>query len=149
MWFYPSNDPRELPPLVLAYVGDAVYELYVRSFLVAQGKLKVNKLHQETTGLVNAGAQARYLHQMEDILTEEEKGVARRGRNVKTTHVPKNADMIDYHLSTGFEALIGYLFLAGQEERLNRIMGELFKLAYSIDSQGKEAPDSQEKAAKR
>lgn len=133
MWFYPNNDPRQLPPLVLAYIGDAVYELYVRSFLVAQGKLKVNQLHQESTALVNAGAQARFLHQLEDFLTDEEKGIARRGRNVKTGHVPKNADMIDYHFSTGFEALIGYLFLTGQEERLNKIMADLFNTAKSAD----------------
>ncbi|MGI6605719.1 MAG: Mini-ribonuclease 3 [Peptococcia bacterium] len=126
MWFYPKSEPRELPPLVLAYIGDAVYELYVRTHLVAQGKLKVNMLHHASTALVNAGAQARFVHLLEDVLTDEEKGIVRRGRNVKTNHVPKNADMIDYHLSTGFEALIGYLFLAGQEERLEQIMAVLF-----------------------
>jgi ribonuclease-3 family protein len=83
-------------------------------------------LHHASTALVNAGAQARFVHLLEDVLTDEEKGIVRRGRNVKTNHVPKNADMIDYHLSTGFEALIGYLFLAGQEERLEQIMAVLF-----------------------
>ncbi|HOB82759.1 MAG TPA: Mini-ribonuclease 3 [Peptococcaceae bacterium] len=125
MWFYPQQEPRELSPLVLAYIGDAVYELYVRSFLVSQGRVKVDQLHREATALVNAGAQARCFHRLEELLTDEEKNIVRRGRNAKTSHVPKNAEMIDYHLSTGFEALLGYLFLTGQEERLKALITRL------------------------
>ncbi len=122
MWSHLKKEPRELSPLVLAYIGDAVYELYVRLSLVSRGNLKVKQLHKESISLVNAGAQAGFLHRLESILTEEEKAIVRRGRNVKGTHVPKNADVIDYRLSTGFEALIGYLFLIGQEDRLQEIM---------------------------
>lgn len=127
MWAYPEKDFGELSPLVLAYVGDAVYELYVRLHVINQGAAKVDKLHQQSTSLVNAGAQANFLHQVECMLTDEEKNIVRRGRNVKGMHVPKNAEVLDYRLSTGFEALIGYLFLAKKETRLKEILEYLFQ----------------------
>lgn len=127
MWVYPEKDFGELSPLVLAYVGDAVYELYVRLYVINQGAIKVDRLHRQSTALVNAGAQANHLHQLECILTDEEKNIVRRGRNVKGLHVPKNAVVIDYRLSTGFEALIGYLFLAKKEARLEEIMSYILK----------------------
>lgn len=127
MWAYPEKDLGQLSPLVLAYVGDAVYELYVRLHVISQGAAKVDKLHQQSTSLVNASAQANFVHQLEGMLTDEEKNIVRRGRNAKGMHVPKNAEVLDYRLSTGFEALIGYLYLAKKEARLQEIMEYIFK----------------------
>ncbi|MGI6145564.1 MAG: Mini-ribonuclease 3 [Peptococcia bacterium] len=134
MWGELRKNPKELPPLVLAYVGDAVYELYVRLHLVNKGMLKVDKLHHHATSLVKAVTQADFLHQLESVLTEEEKNVVRRGRNAKGAHVPKNVGVVEYRLSTGFEALIGYLFLSAQEQRLQEIISYL--LQRNEDEQG-------------
>jgi ribonuclease-3 family protein len=142
VWGELRKNPKELPPLVLAYVGDAVYELYVRLHLVNKGMLKVDKLHHHATSLVKAVAtslvkavtQADFLHQLESVLTEEEKNVVRRGRNAKGAHVPKNVGVVEYRLSTGFEALIGYLFLSAQEQRLQEIISYL--LQRNEDEQG-------------
>jgi len=120
-------NPKELPALVLAYIGDAVFELFVRQYLINQGMVKVDKLHHHATSLVKAVAQADFLHQLEGMLTEEEKNIVKRGRNAKGTHVPKNVGVIEYRLSTGFEALIGYLFLSEDEVRLQEIITYLFQ----------------------
>ncbi|MCL1848388.1 MAG: Mini-ribonuclease 3 [Clostridiales bacterium] len=109
---------------MLAYVGDAVFELYVRSRLVASGD-KVKQLHREAIRLVSANAMAEYYRTIETNLTDTEAEVLHRGRNVKS-HRVKSAGVKQYHLSTGFEALVGYLFLSGQEERLEEILGILF-----------------------
>ena len=122
MWTYPQADPAGMPSLVLAYVGDAVYELYVRIFLINKGTGRVKKLHEKASFLVNAAKQADFLHRLEGILTEEEKSVAKRGRNAKGNGVPRNASVVDYRLSTGFEALIGYLFLLRREERIKELL---------------------------
>jgi len=127
VWGELHINPKELPPLVLAYVGDAVYEVYVRLHLVNKGMVKVDKLHHSAISLVKAVAQADFLHQLESVLTEEEKNVVRRGRNAKGTHVPKNVGVVDYRLSTGFEALIGYLFLSAQEQRIQEIITYLLQ----------------------
>lgn len=111
-----------MPSLVLAYVGDAVCELYIRLYLIDKGLGKVNNLHKEAAKLVNASNQADFLQKAEHLLTEEEKQVAKRGRNAKTGHVPKNADVIEYKLSTGFEALLGYLFLLNREDRIKELL---------------------------
>lgn len=116
-------------PLVLAYVGDAVFEQYVRMRLVG-GKYKdAHDLHMKSVRYVKASAQALMVKQLEEILTGREKDVVRFGRNAHTNTVPKNADIIEYHAATGFEALIGYLKLSGQEERLNTIMDKAFEIA--------------------
>lgn len=122
MWTYPQGDPREIPSLVLAYIGDAVYELYIRTFLLNKGTSRVQKLHGETSSFVNAAKQADFMHRLEDILTEEEKSVARRGRNAKGSHAPKHADIVAYRLSTGFEALLGYLFLLRRRDRIKQLL---------------------------
>jgi ribonuclease-3 family protein len=121
VWVYPDKRAEELPPLVLAYIGDAIYELYVRLYLVKGGMEKVNGLHKKASSLVNASEQAVYYHKLDNVLTEDEKNIARRGRNVKGSHVPKNSGVQEYRLSTGFEALVGYLFLKGKDERLMEI----------------------------
>lgn len=116
---------RLLNSLQLAHVGDTVWDLLVRTRLIYQGK-NVRNMHKEAIACVNAGAQARALERMLPLLTQEEADVARRGRNVHPHHAaPKNQDAIDYHQATALEALVGYLYLTGQEDRLL----ELFRLS--------------------
>lgn len=115
-------NPGELPSLVLAYVGDAVYELAVREYLVTQGMVKVNKLHREAVRYVRAHAQAQALFAIEGNLSEEEGAVVRRGRNAKSATIPKNADVIEYRHATAFEALVGYLYLQGNHQRVKGVI---------------------------
>ena len=113
---------NELSPLTWAYVGDAVYELYIRENLVNNSKLKPNKLHIESIKYVKASAQAEILKKLEEELTEEEMSVVKRARNTKNHHLPKNADVNDYMYSTAFEGLIGYLYMTKKEKRLKEIL---------------------------
>ncbi|HIV02455.1 MAG TPA: ribonuclease III [Candidatus Aphodoplasma excrementigallinarum] len=114
--------PGQYGPLALAFVGDGVYELYVRTRLMRAGSLQANKLHRLATQYVKAGAQAASVRAILDKLSEEEGAVYRRGRNAKSATVPKNADVAEYRMATGFEALLGYLYLSGRAERLREIM---------------------------
>lgn len=123
-----AEDIAMLSPLQLAYIGDAVYELLVRTYLLKK-KLPVKELHKSTIKYVKAKAQADIVHVLEDILSEEEKGIVKKGRNAKTNTMPKNADMIDYKYATGFEALMGYLYLLGEDNRIT----ELFEVVSSIE----------------
>ena len=116
------NDAKLLSPLVWAYVGDSVYELFVRTKLTNKSNAKPHKLHIESIKYVKAKAQADILKRIQDNLTEEEKDIARRGRNTENHHVAKNANVADYSQSTGFEALIGYLYLTKQDERLEEVL---------------------------
>ena len=120
----PKNiaDVNTMSPLTWAYIGDSVYELYVREFLVNTTKLKPHKLHLEAIKYVKAKAQAEILEKIEEKLTENEKEIVKRGRNAENHHLPKNATVQDYMYSTGFEALIGYLYLTKQDERLIEIL---------------------------
>jgi len=111
-----EKELRAYSPLVLAYVGDAAFELEVRTHLVEAGNRKVKDLHKDTVAVVQAGSQARIIRQIYDALSEEEQNIVRRGRNTKS-HPPRNAVVQEYRLSTGFEALLGYLYLKGDEER--------------------------------
>lgn len=115
-------DPRALSPLVLAYVGDAVFELHVRERLVRRGLGKVNELHREAVGVVRATAQAQTISRLMDSLSDEEKDIVRRGRNAKGGPAPKGAEIQEYRYSTGFEALLGYLYLSGQRARLAELL---------------------------
>lgn len=117
------EDIRMMSPLQLAYVGDACYELMVRTFLLDKN-LSVNILHRETIKYVKAEAQSKIVHELEDVLTEEERAIVKKGRNTKSHSNPKNANLIDYKYATGFEALFGYLYLTGEDSRLE----EIFKL---------------------
>ena len=116
------KDVQMLSPLVWAYVGDAVYELYIRTNLVNESNAKPHKLHVESIKYVKAAAQAENLRKIDEILTEDEKDVVRRGRNVQNHHVAKNASVADYAHATAFEALIGFLYLTKQDERLHEIL---------------------------
>ena len=127
-----ERDPNGYSPLVLAYLGDAVYELVIRTRVVNRGNTQVNKMHRMTAGLVKAEAQAKMYMLLEEELTEEEQAVYRRGRNAKSATMAKHATMRDYRMATGFEALMGWLYLNGRQERLTELvslglkkMGEL------------------------
>lgn len=111
-----------MSPLVWAYVGDSVYELFIRTHLVETTKLKPHKLHIETIKYVKAKAQANILERLQDTLTDKEKEIVRRGRNAENHHLPKNAHPEDYMYATAFEGLIGYLYLSEQKERLEEIL---------------------------
>ena len=111
-----------MPPLTWAYVGDCVYELYIRTKLVNETKLKPHALHIEAIKHVKAQAQAETLKKIYDDLTEKEQDIVRRGRNAENHHLPKNANVQDYMYSTAFEALIGYLYLTKQNDRLKEIL---------------------------
>lgn len=119
-------DINMLSPLTWAYVGDAVYELYIRTNLVNTTKLKPHKLHIESIKYVKAKAQADILKKIENDLSEEEKDIVRRARNAENHHLPKNADPADYMYSTAFEGLIGYLYLTKKDERLKEILNLCF-----------------------
>ena len=115
-------DVNLLSPLTWAYIGDAVYKLYIRTNLVNKTKLKPHKLHIESIKYVKAKAQADILKELMEILTDEEKDIVRRARNAENHHLPKNADPEDYMYSTAFEGLIGYLYLCKKDERLNELL---------------------------
>ena len=116
-----------MSPLTWAYIGDAVYELYIRNHLINTTNLKPNKLHREAIKYVKASAQAQTLENLQEILTDEEKEIVRRGRNTENHHLPKNANLRDYTYATAFEALIGYLYLTKQEKRLNEILQKILE----------------------
>lgn len=118
-------NPEELSPLVLAYIGDVVYELYVRVLMVERkGIFGVKALHNETVELVKASYQADFFHEIENSLTSEELKIFKKGRNSKSP-VPKSAAVSDYRCSTGLEALIGFLYLKNDEKRLLEIFEKL------------------------
>lgn len=124
-----EQDVNQMSPLVWAYIGDAVYEEYIRNYLVINTRYKPHKLHVEATNFVKASAQANILKQLEDILTEDEKEIVRRTRNTKNHHLPKNANVQDYMYATAFEGLIGYLHLTKNKERLEEILELSIKYA--------------------
>ena len=111
-------DVRTYSPLVLAYIGDAVYELMIRSKVINHGSMQVNKMHKHRAALVKASAQAQLIKALQEELTEEELAAYKRGRNAKSATMAKHATMIDYRMATGLEALVGWLFLTEQYARL-------------------------------
>ena len=115
---------KEINVLVLAYLGDTIYENYVRKYLILKGIAHVDLLQKEAVSYVSAKNQAKYLQEMidKDFLTEDELNVVKRARNYKTTSHPKSCDIITYKYATGLEALIGYLDLDNKKERIDEIM---------------------------
>lgn len=111
----------EVSSLALAYIGDAVWELFARNHVLKSGIRRPKELHTATTRYVSARAQARLAAELWDELCEEEQAVLKKGRNAKPGHVRKNADVLDYRHSTGFEAVIGYLYGSGKLERLEEV----------------------------
>lgn len=120
--------PQSLPPLILAYIGDAVYELYVRKHLMRKVLVPLPKMHRQAVEYVRASTQAMLVQEMDVFLTDAEKDVIRRGRNAKSGHGPKSANIIEYRYSTGLEALIGYLYLQGEEPRLEAVLGLMMNI---------------------
>lgn len=114
----PEPDLKNYSPLTLAYLGDCVYEVAVRTMVVYQGNTAVNKLHRESSRLVKASAQSSLIRSIKEELTEEEMAVYKRGRNAYSPTRAKNASMSDYRRATGFECLVGYLYMKKEYERL-------------------------------
>lgn len=130
-------DAKQLNSLALAYMGDAIFETYVRRHLLYSGKVRPNQLHRTGTKYVSAKAQCQILFQMMDdkVLDDEELAVVMRGRNAKSGTVPKNTDVQTYHYSTAFEALMGYLYLTAKNERLEELIRKAF---YYVDERKEE-----------
>ncbi|SFF01036.1 Mini-ribonuclease 3 [Alteribacillus iranensis] len=126
---YGKVDVKQLNALALAYMGDSVYDLYIRQHLILSGRVRPHLLHRSAVTFVSAYAQAKVLHTLieENWLTEEEEAVMRRGRNAKSGTIPKNTDQGTYRYSTAFEAVIGYLYLLNKEKRLEEM------ISYAID----------------
>jgi ribonuclease-3 family protein len=116
------TDVNQYSPLVLAYIGDSVYEVFIRTLLVSKGNAPVYKLHKQSVTFVKAKAQSDIIHSIMDKLTEEEQEIVRRGRNAKSGTIPKNADVAEYKYATGFETLMGYLYLKKDYGRLTEIL---------------------------
>ena len=123
----PAGLPIEqLSPIVLAYIGDAVFEVYVRQYLIAGPARKPHDLHKAATRRVAAAAQARLLQQWAPLLTDEETDIVRRGRNAKSGQPPRNADPGDYRQATALECLVGYLYYRGRRDRLEQLMAAAY-----------------------
>ncbi len=127
--FLKINRPKEeielMSPLTWAYIGDAVYELFIRNKLINETNLKPHKLHIEAIKYVKAKSQAEKLNEIYEFLTDEEKDIVRRGRNTQNHHLPKNSNVQEYMYATAFEALIGYLYLTKQHSRLKEILDKI------------------------
>ncbi len=108
--------------LALAYIGDCIFELFVRTKIVSRGNDKANHYHQKTIHYVNAAAQTEMMQRIKPLLSAEEQAVFRRGKNAKSFSPAKHQSLHDYHIATGFEALMGYLYLSGQQERLSELV---------------------------
>jgi len=115
---------NQYSPLVFAYIGDAVYEMMIRTVVVNEGNMQVNKMHRMAKDLVKATAQAEIFYAIENLLTEEELSIFKRGRNAKSATKAKNATINDYRVATGFEALIGYLYLKKDFKRMTDLVSE-------------------------
>ena len=115
-------EPSLLSPLVLAYIGDSVYEMFVRVTLVSNVDSSVHKLHTEATEYVRCESQADVIRNIYDMLSEKERSIVKRGRNAHSGYVPKNADVVEYRYATGFESLLGYLYMSREFDRLDYIL---------------------------
>ena len=122
-----EEDMRTYSPLTLAYIGDAVFEIIVRTLVVEKGQKSANALHRHTTMIVCAQMQAKLVDAVFERLTEEEQDIYRRGKNTKIHSSAKNASLGDYRKATGFEALCGYLFLKDETERIMQIVRQAFE----------------------
>ena len=120
---FTKEEVRQLNPLVLAFIGDGVYEVFIRSYIIDRNRnMPVHKLHIKTIAYVRAHEQSNFMNQLIELLNEEELSIYKRGRNAKSGTIPKNADVREYRNATGFEALIGYLYLIDDKERLEELL---------------------------
>ncbi|MDX9917654.1 MAG: ribonuclease III domain-containing protein [Gudongella sp.] len=122
-----KEDISMMSPLQLAYVGDAVYELFIRTLILKRDQ-NAKLLHKNATGYVSASSQAELLHEFYEMLDDDEKKVVLKGRNAKTNTSPKNADLIDYKYATGLECLFGYLYLLGNDKRLAELFNNIIRI---------------------
>ena len=116
------TEPSQLSPLVLAYIGDSIYDLVIKTWVIEQGNMQVNKLNKKTSSIVKAESQSVMIGVIEPMLSEHEEAVYKRGLNAKSYTSAKNASIGDYRRATGFEALMGYLYLSGQYERMMELV---------------------------
>lgn len=130
---FTKGEARMLNSLQLALIGDGVFEVFIRNYILTDNTaLSANKIHVKAIGYVKAKSQSYIMHKIEESLTDEEEAVFKRGRNAKSPTVPKNADVRDYRMATGFEALIGYLYLIGDKERLDFIFNKSIEIIQSV-----------------
>ncbi len=130
---FSAKEAHLINPLTLAFIGDAVYEVFIRTYLVSENKaLKVQRLHLRTVNYVKAKSQSNYAKLILDMLAEDEIAVFKRGRNTKSS-TPRNADVGEYRWATGFEAVIGYLYIAGKNERLNYLLNKIIEMSDNND----------------
>jgi ribonuclease-3 family protein len=129
---FEKKNITDYSPIVLAYIGDAVFELIVRTMVLSKGNAPVSKLHKKSSEIVKAKSQSEMYFKIENMLTDEEMSVLKKGRNAKSYTTPKNADISDYRHATGVEALFGYLYLKGRLERAI----ELFKVGIAPEKKG-------------
>ncbi|MGL5380185.1 Mini-ribonuclease 3 [Clostridium sp.] len=126
---FSKDEARRLNPLQLALIGDGVYEIFIRNYILSNNKeLSAHKIHVKAIGYVKAKSQSTIMHNIEELLNEDEQYIYKRGRNTKSATVPKNANVRDYRNATGFEALIGYLYLSGDKDRLSYILESCVKV---------------------
>ena len=117
-------NPNELAPLILAHIGDAIYEVVIRTITLSKGNRAIEKVHKDATKYVNAKAQAEIIEKIQPLLTEEELNIYTRGRTAKSNTKAKNASITDYRKATGFEALMGYLYLLNKTDRMLNLIKE-------------------------
>lgn len=130
---FTKNEAKRLNSLQLALIGDGIFEVFIRNYILTENTaLSANKIHIRTIGYVKAKSQAYIMHKIEEFLTEEEAAVYKRGRNAKSPTVPKNAEVRDYRMATGFESLIGYLYLIGDKERLEFIFNKSIEIMKTV-----------------
>lgn len=126
---FTKEEARRLNPLQLALIGDGVFEIYIRNYILSSNiELSAHKIHVKAIGYVKAKSQSIIIHNLESELTEDELYIYKRGRNTKSNTIPKNAEVIDYRNATGFEALIGYLYLSGDKQRLKYLLEKSTKI---------------------
>lgn len=125
LWFPypPAKKPQLLNPIVLAYIGDAIYEVAIRQYLISLPNQRPHHLHRQATQMVSAKAQCKFLQLWMPHLSDEEQGVVRQGRNAKSGSIPKNADVLEYRHATAFECLVGYLYYSNRMDRLQELIG--------------------------
>jgi len=140
-----QGDPRLLPTSILAYIGDGVYELYMRLYIIDHEQGQVKGIHHKTIARVNAKAQAAAAYQLMESLTEEERQVFKRGRNTHSRSMAKNADPVDYQVATGFETLIGYLYLTDRKDRLKELFQKITEDPPINDPAGIDKDDKDDK----
>jgi ribonuclease III family protein len=131
------QEAKQLNPLVLAFVGDAIYEVFIRTQLVDRNRdMSVHKLHVKAISFVKANAQSEFMKIIKEKITVEEHAIFKRGRNAKSGTIPKNADVQDYKEATGFEALMGFLYVTEQTERLNYLLNMVLDIKYTSNKKG-------------